>query len=155
MAPKPAAPAAKPAAASRPAPAPPGAGHKPAAARAIDWKRVEAALPHDKTPEQTERRKKMFREFDPNGNGYLSLAECDKGVRDVLKLDELFDAKPAIMRAFQISKDLTKSKPGSHDADYLTLPEFRPFLEYLKKYFELFHAFETLDTGGDSRLDIG
>ena len=35
-----------------------------------------------------------------NGNGFLSLAEVDKGVRDALKSDTLFDAKPAIMRAF-------------------------------------------------------
>ena len=35
-----------------------------------------------------------------NGNGYLSLAEIDKGIRDTLKSDALFDAKPAIMRAF-------------------------------------------------------
>jgi hypothetical protein len=35
----------------------------------------------------------MFKSFDPNGNGYLSLAEVDKGLRDILKIDELFDAK--------------------------------------------------------------
>ena len=38
--------------------------------------------------------------MDVNGNGYLSLAEVDKGLRDVLALDEVFDCKPAIMRAF-------------------------------------------------------
>ena len=42
----------------------------------------------------------MFKDFDPNSNGYLSLAEIDKGIRDVLNLDELFDCKPAIMRAY-------------------------------------------------------
>ena len=39
----------------------------------------------------------MFKLFDPNGNGYLSLAEVDKGIRDILRIDEMFDAKPAIM----------------------------------------------------------
>ena len=39
--------------------------------------------------------------MDVNGNTYLSLAELDKGVRDVLQLNpEVFNAKPAIMRAF-------------------------------------------------------
>jgi hypothetical protein len=38
----------------------------------------------------------MFKMFDPNNNGYLSLAEVDKGIRDVLCIDEMFDAKPAI-----------------------------------------------------------
>jgi hypothetical protein len=35
-----------------------------------------------------------------NGNGYLSLAEIDKGIKATIKSDALFDAKPAIMRAF-------------------------------------------------------
>ena len=42
----------------------------------------------------------MFSGFDPNGNGYLSLAEIDKGIRDVLCLDSVFDCKKPIMRAF-------------------------------------------------------
>ena len=42
----------------------------------------------------------MFRSFDPNGNGFLSLAEVDKGIIDVLNLKEVSHAKPAIMRAF-------------------------------------------------------
>ena len=42
----------------------------------------------------------MFNLFDPNGNGYLSLAEVDKGIRDILQIDALFDAKKVIMRAF-------------------------------------------------------
>ena len=42
----------------------------------------------------------MFKEMDPNGNGILSSAEIDKGVRDVLKMGKIFDAKPAIMKAF-------------------------------------------------------
>ena len=46
-------------------------------------------------------RKKIFRGFDVNGNNWLSLAEIDKGLRDVLELPELFDAKPVIMRAYQ------------------------------------------------------
>jgi hypothetical protein len=35
-----------------------------------------------------------------NGNGYLSLAEVDKGLRDVVKIPTIFDVKPVIMRAF-------------------------------------------------------
>jgi hypothetical protein len=30
------------------------------------------------TPEHKNKRNKMFTQFDPNGNGYLSLAEVDK-----------------------------------------------------------------------------
>ena len=52
----------------------------------VDWKAIDARLPTKKDKESRRRRKKMFKEFDPNGNGYLSLAELDKGVRDVLYL---------------------------------------------------------------------
>ena len=51
-----------------------------------------------------QKRKALFNSFDPNGNGYLSLAEVDLGVRKALDSDALFDAKPAIMRAFQVKK---------------------------------------------------
>jgi hypothetical protein len=43
----------------------------------------------------------LFKGFDVNCNGYLSLAEIDKGIRDVLDIPELFDAKPVIMRAYK------------------------------------------------------
>ena len=31
----------------------------------------------------------MFKQFDPNGNGYLSLAEIDKGIHDILGLEAI------------------------------------------------------------------
>ena len=46
--------------------------------------------------------------MDVNNNGILSLAEIDKGIRDALNIDELFNCKPAIMRAFQAAKDSVK-----------------------------------------------
>ena len=45
-------------------------------------------------------RKKQWSGMDVNGNGYLSLAEVDKGMRDVVQLPELFNLKPVLMRAF-------------------------------------------------------
>ena len=67
----------------------------------INWVEVSAKLPTNKTdPAQKALRRKMWRAIDGNGNGYVSLSEIDKGVRDVLKLDVVYDAKPAIMRAY-------------------------------------------------------
>ena len=73
----------------------------------INWEEISAKLPSGKTPELKQKRKELFQRFDPNGNGYLSLAEVDKGVRDVLELDGVFNCKPAIMRAFQAAKGKT------------------------------------------------
>ena len=67
---------------------------------AIDWESITSKLPCKKTPEESQMRIQIWKGMDMNGNGYLSLAEIDKGIRDILCCDELFDAKPAIMRAF-------------------------------------------------------
>ena len=41
-------------------------------------------IPTDASAESIAKRKKIFRDFDVNGNQWLSLAEIDKGIRDVL-----------------------------------------------------------------------
>ena len=44
-------------------------------AKNVDWDKLSAMLPYDRTKEAKGKRKQMFKDFDPNGNGYLSLAE--------------------------------------------------------------------------------
>jgi hypothetical protein len=72
----------------------------------------------------------MFKDMDPNGNGFLSLAEIDKGILD-LGLEGLFKAKPAIMKAFNAAKDYGGDESG-HAADYVEKKEFRIFLHALR-----------------------
>jgi len=69
--------------------------------------------------------------MDVNGNGFLSLAEVDKGIRDVINLPVLFALKPVIMRAFQAAKTSVKSK-SKHDDDFITKAEYPYFLKYLR-----------------------
>ncbi len=52
-------------------------------------KKVER-IPSGISPEDRAARLKIYNQIDVNGNGYLSLAEIDKGIRDVLDLPELF-----------------------------------------------------------------
>ena len=102
----------------------------------IDWGKITDALPYEKRNQAHKaQRKKMWKEgFDPNGNGYASLAECEKGIRDCIKSDALFDAKPAIMRSFAFAK---AASPGDEtEAKYLEWVEFRLFLQTLRQYFE-------------------
>jgi len=120
----------------------------------IDWDAIAAKLPTKKNAEDKARRKKMFNEFDPNGNGILSLAEIDKAMRDVLALDDLFDAKRAIMRAFQIAKNCKKSKRGDLGDDYIELLEFKYFLISLRQYFEYYVAFVRVDADSDHRISL-
>jgi hypothetical protein len=93
----------------------------------------------------------MWKKFDGNGNGYLSLAEVDGGMRDVVKLPVLFDLKPVIMRAFMSAKNKVKSKSKVGD-DYVEKGEFRFLLKYLRQYYEYFMAFKAIDKGGDGKV---
>ena len=55
----------------------------------IDWDAIFAKLPTEKTNEQKARRKRLFSQFDANGNGLLSLAEVDKAIIDVLNCPQI------------------------------------------------------------------
>jgi len=50
--------------------------------------------------DENKKREEIFRMIDVNDNGFLSLAEIDKGLRDVLGIDSIFDCKPCIIRAY-------------------------------------------------------
>eukprot|EP00670_Eutreptiella_braarudii_P007008 CAMPEP_0174286784 /NCGR_PEP_ID=MMETSP0809-20121228/12998_1 /TAXON_ID=73025 ORGANISM="Eutreptiella gymnastica-like, Strain CCMP1594" /NCGR_SAMPLE_ID=MMETSP0809 /ASSEMBLY_ACC=CAM_ASM_000658 /LENGTH=441 /DNA_ID=CAMNT_0015382983 /DNA_START=114 /DNA_END=1439 /DNA_ORIENTATION=+ len=119
---------------------------------AIDWGLIAERLPYGRSQVEKDRRKELFNLIDVNGNGYISLAETDKGLRDILKLEEVFDCKPAIMRAFQAAKDVHKESKARLGADFVTKCEFRILLEYLRKYFELFVMFDRMDDDNDRRL---
>jgi len=118
----------------------------------VDYSKLREILCVEKTPEGIEKRKKMFSGFDPNGNGLLSLAEVDKGIRDVLKLDNVFALKQVIMRAFQAAKDSMPNK-GKHSGDYIEKNEFRVFLVYLRQYFEYYEMFDIVNVDGDKTID--
>ena len=45
-----------------------------------------AQIPVGDTPQDIAKRAQLFNQMDMNGNNYLSLAEVDKAVRDILKL---------------------------------------------------------------------
>ena len=83
----------------------------------VDWEAIREKLPSEKTTEAKEEREKIFQSFDVNNNGYLSLAEVDKGCRDVLGLYEIFEAKKVIMRAFQAAKSVHKGKGNRKSFD--------------------------------------
>lgn len=119
----------------------------------IDWNAISAKLPTANTDEEKKKRKQMFESFD-NGNGVLSLAEIDKAIRDVLQIDAIFDAKPAIMRAFQNAKDKYPSKRGEVGDDYIERREFKYFLISLRQYFEYWVAFSRVDVSGDKRITL-
>jgi len=79
--------------------------------------------------------------MDVNNNGLLSLAELDKGMKDIIRLPLLFKTKPVMLRAFNSAKAKVKSKSKYGD-DYVERAEFRFLLKYLRQYFEYWIAFD-------------
>ena len=58
-----------------------------------DWEGLLKRLPIKKTVEERTKRRQLWNAIDMNGNGYISLAEFDRGVRDVLNLPQIFSLK--------------------------------------------------------------
>ena len=83
-----------------------------------------------------------------NGNGFVSLAEIDKGLKDIIDSEALFEAKPAIIRSFYFAKEYHKGTTKYGD-DYLEKKDFRIFFVALRVRFEYFVAFKKIDTGDD------
>ena len=116
-------------------------------------KEKAAQIPIDSSAESIAARKKIFRDFDVNGNAWLSLAEIDKGLRDVLEMPELFDAKPVIMRAYQASlKKVRSTNPLTEGL--VSRGAFKFTLIYLRFYYELWEDFQTMDVDGERRINL-
>ena len=118
-----------------------------------NWDELRESLPIEKTAEGLQKRKELWKAMDVNGNGIMSLAEVDKGLRDNIKLDSLFDSKPVIIRAFNAAKDKGKHV-SKYSADYVEKNEFRYLLVYLRQFAEYFVMFNRLDTGHDKKISF-
>jgi hypothetical protein len=117
------------------------------------WQRLADKLPWKRTTAHHKRRIEMFKQFDPNGNGHLSLAEIDLGVKQVLQCEELFNVKPVLRRAYFAAKNKDGKQSGPN-ADFIELGEFRTLLWYMRKYFEYWVMFDMLDASHDHRLQF-
>ena len=119
----------------------------------FDWNKLISKLPVAKNAEERKKRREMFSAIDMNGNGYVSLAEIDRGIQDVLNLPEVFNCKKPIMRAFQAAKTKYTAK-SKYSHDYIEWMEFRIFLVYLRQYFEYWVMFERVDASGDHKISL-
>ena len=77
--------------------------------------------------------------------------QIEKGVRDVLQSDTLFDCKKPIHRSFHFAKNAggSSSKKGKANSkrkdlgpEFIEFIEFRLFLATLRQYFEYYQAFD-------------
>ena len=118
-----------------------------------DWAALLEKLPVKKTSEERAKRRTLWKAMDMNGNGYLSLAEFDRGVIDVLNLPDIFKQKKIILRAFTLAKNKVKGKTKKSD-DFVEWLEFRYILIYLRQYLEYYSMFCRLDTSDDFKINL-
>ena len=108
-----------------------------------------------------------FSSADPNGNGFLSLAEVDSWLSSTLiskhrkirggQLNRIyrpmylhaFDAAKSIAPSVPLSPDKSAPQSGTADTDsFVTKREFRILISYLCIMAEMLDAFQTIDGGG-------
>ncbi len=76
------------------------------------WQALANKLPTGQTAEEKLKRNELWKTFDPNGNGHLSLAEIDRGLMLVLGSGDVFKAKPVLLRAYSAAKNLSGTEKG-------------------------------------------
>ncbi len=118
-----------------------------------DWAALLEKLPVKKNSEERAKRRSLWKAMDMNGNGYLSLAEFDRGIIDVLNLPDIFKQKKIILRAFTAAKNKVKGKTKK-SGDFVEWLEFRYILIYLRQYLEYFSMFCRLDTSDDFKINL-
>ena len=119
----------------------------------FDWEQFLSKLPIEKTAASRAKRRELWKAIDANGNGYVSLAEFDRGIRDVLNIPQVFRTKKVINKAFKEAKIKQKAK-SKHSNDYVEWMEFRIILVYLRQYFEYYVMFCRVDTSDDFKVDL-
>lgn len=120
--------------------------------RKASWDKIKAILPRTKSAEDKERRVNLWKQFDQNASGRLSLAEVDAAARDILHLDDFTSRLSSILiRAFNQANSQGANR-GS--ADYVEFLEFRLLLCYIYDFFELQVMFDEVDSSHDGRISL-
>ena len=119
----------------------------------FDWEGFLKKLPVKATVQDRAERRKLWKAIDMNGNGYVSLAEFDRGIYDVLGLPQIFKTKKVIFQAFTSAKNKVKGKT-KQSKDYVEWLEFRYILVYLRQYFEYYVMFCRIDTSDDFKINL-
>lgn len=127
---------------------------KTAAERKAAWEGIRQRLPRRKTAEDKARRIELFKKFDQNNTGKLSMEETYKGCVEILHLDEFTTRlRDIVKRAFNKAKDMGTKDRDAGSAQFVEFLEFRLMLCYIYDYFELTVMFDEIDTSGNMLID--
>jgi len=122
--------------------------------------KMQGKLKWQKTEEEEAYRNELFGLMDVNHNRYISLAELDKALPNLMDCVALFNAKPVIIRAFLAATGRPPTTDESrafrkYARSYVQEGEqFRLLMQYLHMYFELYLVFQEMgDSDYDRRID--
>merc|ERR1711879_783838 len=108
-------------------------------------------LPVGKSAEQKKKRKEMFESMDQSSNNSLSLAEIELGLKTYVG-EDIFLMKPAVKMAYKVAREHDKTD-SKFEKGFVDRGEFRILLVNVRRFIELYAAFDELDTGDDNRID--
>ncbi|KAG5508963.1 hypothetical protein GH5_06182 [Leishmania sp. Ghana 2012 LV757] len=123
--------------------------------RKAAWEEIRAAIPRSKSVEDKEHRMVLFKKFDQNNSGKLSLEEVYAGCVNEMDLDKFTTRLHNILqRAFTKAKGVGKAAGGGEGSpDYVGYLEFCLMLCYIYDYFELTVMFDNVDTSGNGLIN--
>lgn len=120
----------------------------------VDWLGFKERMPITSSEEDENARSAMWPQFDPNGNGLVSLAEADLAFRRMGgPYLPLYYSKKVQLLAFNQAKTSVPGENGQQD-DYIERSELQTFLKYCVIYFGYYFMFKILDSDNDERLKV-
>ena len=121
-------------------------------AKSERWKGCKDRLPRLKNPEQKEKRKALFQQFDVDKNKKLTYEDIRNGALNILKMGDFVDEPmPIIERAYVVAG----GKGGNiGDGNTIEFLEFRLFLCYVYDYVELDVMFDEIDSSDDRMVSF-
>lgn len=120
-----------------------------------NWKLIKESLPLGDSKEAKVARIHLFKCMDQNNNGTLSLNEIHTGIKTQFKIEDHYNSKTAIFKAFEAVRISRGSGNKLTLSDqFLIFSEFKKFLSYLKQYLKYFEMFDRLDSDCNKKIDL-
>ena len=108
-------------------------------------------MPFNSTPEDRILREKLWPKFDLNNNNLISFSEFDQGLDREFGGNKNTFPRAVRLRVFEAARNKVPSS-APYSRDYVSRKEFRFLLLYLRKYQEIWAAFNKLDDNQDARI---
>ena len=119
-----------------------------------NWDDLINKLPTQKSAGDRKKRLALWKQINEYGNGYVSFKRLNIQLEKYLKLPNVVKNKGPVKLAFNAACAKNATKGREIDDSLLEWLEFRPFLVYLRQYFEYWVMFEKVDKSGDHKINL-